>query len=223
MDKETFGEVIRQARKTKGISLRELASRIGISHPYLSQLENNHNNNPSIKIIYDLSLALDISFAYLVHISGVDIGIKKDMPDNVLKVLKVMKPGDFIGWNNLDEFKKVFVEKEYLKLRETDNEEDSKKNEEELKAFYDLFSKLKAIESGAIANAILHDGLINIEKDTKTQFNEQDSIDKYNFDVPTPIFLNENNEGNFYFFKEGVEISEEIQEKLRLMIKTILD
>ncbi len=134
-----------------------------------------------------------------------------------------MKPGDFIGWNNLDEFKKVFVEKEYLKLRETDNEEDSKKNEEELKAFYDLFSKLKAIESGAIANAILHDGLINIEKDTKTQFNEQDSIDKYNFDVPTPIFLNENNEGNFYFFKEGVEISEEIQEKLRLMIKTILD
>lgn len=228
MEKETFGEVIKQARKSKAVSLREMASRIGISHPYLSQLENGHNNNPSIDIILSLSRELDLSFSYLVHISGVDIGFKKDIPPKIIEVLKNIKPSDLEGWNNFDEFQKVFVKKGHITVKETDDKESAENNEKNLLKFYNGLQQYKKIEQSAINNAVIHRALLDDEsskpqKDGATQFKEWQGIDSYNRNVPTAIYLDQNNEGNFYFFKDGVEIPEETQEKLRLMIKTILD
>jgi transcriptional regulator with XRE-family HTH domain len=37
---ETFAGWLREQRKAKGLTLRELAGQLGVKHPYLSQLEN---------------------------------------------------------------------------------------------------------------------------------------------------------------------------------------
>lgn len=57
---KTIGEYIKNKRKEKGLSLRELARITGISHPYLSQLENGHNNNPSPSVLSSLAPVLDM-------------------------------------------------------------------------------------------------------------------------------------------------------------------
>ncbi len=228
MEQDTFGEVIKQARKAKGVSLREMASRVGISHPYLSQLENGRNNNPSIDIILDLSRELDVSFAYLVHISGVDVGLKKNLPEKVINILKIMSPSDFEGWNTFDEFKKVFIDKGHIKINDTDSLEKAEDSEEKLLKLFDNIKQIKQIEQNLIGNAIVKKALLEDEpdykkKDSHRRISEWYATDKYNSNETIAIYLNPDNEGNFYFFKDGVEIPEETQEKLRLMIKTILD
>ncbi len=51
----------------------------------------------------------------------------------------------------------------------------------------------------------------------------EQSISNYRNDIPTPIYLNKENLGNFYFVKDAEEIDAKTQEKLRTIIKTILD
>lgn len=228
MQKETFGEVIKQARKAKGVSLREMASRVGISHPYLSQLENGKNNNPSIDIILDLSRELDVSFAYLVHLSGVDIGLKKNLPEKFVNIFKILSPSDLEGWNTFDEFKKVFIDKGHIKTSDTDSIEKAEDSEARLLKLFDNLKQIKQIEQNLIGNAIVKKVLLEdepnfVKKDSSKQISEWYAIDRYNSDEPVAIYLNPDNEGNFYFFKDGLEIPEEMQEKLRLIIKTILD
>lgn len=228
MEQDTFGEVIKQARKAKGISLREMASKVGISHPYLSQLENGKNNNPSIDIILNLSRELDVSFAYLVHLSGIDIGLKNKLPQNIISKLKLMSPSDLEGWDTFDEFQKAFLDKNYIKVSETDDLEKVKDNEAKLLHLFKILKHIKGIEKGLIGNAILKKALLEdkpdlAKKDPRSRVSEWYAIDKYNNNETMAIYLDSNNEGNFYFFKDGVEIPEEMQEKIRLMIKTILD
>lgn len=228
MNDETFGEVIREARKLKGVSLREMASRIGISHPYLSQLENGRNNNPSIEIILSLSRELDLSLSYLVHLSGIDIGIKQDIPEDVMKVLKLLKPSDYEGWNTFEEFKKSFSEKNYLMKSNSVDEDEVKSNREFIYNFYEIVKKFKSIEQNAVNSAVIHQAFAvdeskDSEKAAEIRLKKWQAIDNYNRDIQTAIYLNQDNEGKYYFFKEGIEIPEETQEKLRSIIKTILD
>ncbi|WP_315329532.1 cupin domain-containing protein [Treponema socranskii] len=53
-----FGVKIQEYRNMKGISLRELASRTGVTASMLSQIENN-NVNPSINTLRQIAEALD--------------------------------------------------------------------------------------------------------------------------------------------------------------------
>jgi len=43
---ETFGQVIRKARREEEYSQRELAKLIGVDYTYLSKLENDHAGYP---------------------------------------------------------------------------------------------------------------------------------------------------------------------------------
>lgn len=216
---ETLGQVIREKRKEKGISLRELARRIDISHPYLSQLENGRNDSPSPLIIYSLSNELDISFTYLIYLSNTDSGIDKKLLEVVLPFMKEVKPSNLFAWDTFEEFKKSI----------TSNVSGDKNNpgkelvtDEELKEVYDYLVTIKRIESGLTARSTFIEEK-DIDNDYSYKNYESRSKENYINGIPTPIFLNDNNEGNFYFFKEGTEIPEETQAKLRLMIKTIMD
>ncbi|AUT04700.1 transcriptional regulator (plasmid) [Nostoc sp. CENA543] len=51
---QTFGRVIRQARKDKGYSQRELAKLIEVDYTYLSKLENDHAAYPPSKEVIRL-------------------------------------------------------------------------------------------------------------------------------------------------------------------------
>lgn len=55
-----FGDYIKQIRTSKNISLRELSKRSGVSHPYLSQLENGKTNNPSIEVLTKIAKGLNV-------------------------------------------------------------------------------------------------------------------------------------------------------------------
>lgn len=88
METETFGKVVREKRKERGLSLRELARRTGVSHPYLSQLENEKNKNPSLEIVIKLSSELDISLSRLLELAGIDTtNYDSEIPTNMLSLM----------------------------------------------------------------------------------------------------------------------------------------
>ena len=70
MESRSIGEFIRLKRKEKGLSLRELARRTGISHPYLSQLENGHCYNPTPDVLRKLSKCLNVSYMKMMIKAG---------------------------------------------------------------------------------------------------------------------------------------------------------
>ncbi|WP_414620270.1 helix-turn-helix transcriptional regulator [Calothrix sp. CCY 0018] len=51
---ESFGKIIRQARKEKEYSQRELAKLVGVNYTYLSKLENDHAGYPPSEEVIDL-------------------------------------------------------------------------------------------------------------------------------------------------------------------------
>lgn len=59
---QTFGKVIRQARRDKGYSQRDLAKLVNVDYTYLSKLENDHAAYPPSKeVIQLLVLNLDLT------------------------------------------------------------------------------------------------------------------------------------------------------------------
>lgn len=65
-----FGRYLMKKRKEKDISIRELARRTGISHPYLSQLENGRNDNPQPDKLRKLSIVLNVNYLDLMIKAG---------------------------------------------------------------------------------------------------------------------------------------------------------
>jgi HTH-type transcriptional regulator, competence development regulator len=68
---QSFGELIRQARKDKGLSQRELAKLIGLNFTYLSKLENDRADYPPKEdVIRSLGKNLDLNEEELIFLAG---------------------------------------------------------------------------------------------------------------------------------------------------------
>ncbi len=63
-DNEALGERIRELRATTGLSMRDLASRAGVSPGYISQIENGHKN-ASIAVVRAIAAAFGITWLEL--------------------------------------------------------------------------------------------------------------------------------------------------------------
>lgn len=61
MSDEDFGTYLKRLRKAKGVTVRSLDRRTGISHSYLSNIENGNRNVPSPGMIRKLSSALGVT------------------------------------------------------------------------------------------------------------------------------------------------------------------
>lgn len=59
-DFKAFGQVIKEARKAKGISRNQLADQMGIAPRYIASIENS-GQHPSLQIFYELVTLLDVS------------------------------------------------------------------------------------------------------------------------------------------------------------------
>ena len=57
---QTLGRFIHDQRKMANLSLRELASRTGVSNPYLSQIERGLHE-PSVRVLRSIARALNLS------------------------------------------------------------------------------------------------------------------------------------------------------------------
>ena len=68
---QRFSQLIRQARKEKGYSQRELAQLVGLDFTYLSKLENNRANYPpKEEVIRDLAKHLGLEEEELIYLAG---------------------------------------------------------------------------------------------------------------------------------------------------------
>lgn len=57
--KRSFGEILHYARKSRGMTIKQLESRSGVSASFISRIEND-NGNPSVEIVGKLAEALGI-------------------------------------------------------------------------------------------------------------------------------------------------------------------
>lgn len=64
---KTLGDAVRFLRERKGISLRQLATQIGISAPFLSDLERDRRGTDKLQ---QLATALDVSVDVLQALDG---------------------------------------------------------------------------------------------------------------------------------------------------------
>ncbi|MBP1965265.1 helix-turn-helix domain-containing protein [Paenibacillus aceris] len=65
-----FYDKLRDLRKLKGFTLRELADRSGVSAAYISQLENGNRGIPSPEVLMKLSEGLNTSYSELMDLAG---------------------------------------------------------------------------------------------------------------------------------------------------------
>ncbi|MDE6671531.1 MAG: helix-turn-helix domain-containing protein [Ruminococcus sp.] len=79
----TFGQKIRNRREELGYTQVELAERVHTTQPYISRLERD-NFNPSMKMIVNIAIALDISVDYLLFDNG-----KAEQKNNFLVDFKI--------------------------------------------------------------------------------------------------------------------------------------
>ncbi|MFD0771234.1 helix-turn-helix domain-containing protein [Bacillus sp. CGMCC 1.60114] len=94
-----IGKNIYQFRKNRGLTLSELAERAGISKSYLSNIERNINQNPSIQVMEKIALVLEA-----------DLNTLLETKTNVEKKQKIEREWiDFVY-----ELKKAGVDKEEL-------------------------------------------------------------------------------------------------------------
>ncbi|CAM4111410.1 helix-turn-helix domain-containing protein [Paenibacillus alkaliterrae] len=61
-----IGERIKSLREKKGYSITKLADLAGVSKSYLSYIERNMQNNPSLKVMAKIAAPLDSNIEYLL-------------------------------------------------------------------------------------------------------------------------------------------------------------
>lgn len=79
-DKETFGTILKKIRKSKGIGIKKLSSRLNISHGYISKIENN-KSLPSEEFIRKISEIFDYDMEELMIRAG-------RIPEDILSILR---------------------------------------------------------------------------------------------------------------------------------------
>lgn len=68
--KETLGDVIRKAREERGISQRELASKVNVSYSTISRIELGDTIVPVNSTLRAIAEALSIDYNYLLALNG---------------------------------------------------------------------------------------------------------------------------------------------------------
>lgn len=87
-----FGDYLKCMRENKGLRLKDVAERSGISVSYLNRLERNQRFNPSISLLTKLVKSLDISILDLLQISlEIDKEKSIDIRDVILEGSYVME------------------------------------------------------------------------------------------------------------------------------------
>ncbi|XKE69242.1 helix-turn-helix domain-containing protein [Jeotgalibacillus malaysiensis] len=64
-----IGENIYKIRREKGLTLSELADRAGVSKSYLSNIERNLKQNPSIQVIEKIANVLEVDMKRLLNVT----------------------------------------------------------------------------------------------------------------------------------------------------------
>lgn len=77
-----FGDVLREKRIAKGISLRKFAEQVGVSPTYLSQVEQNNMDPPTAERVRKMAEILDENADELIALAG---RLPEDLPKIIQK------------------------------------------------------------------------------------------------------------------------------------------
>jgi len=86
MEPIEFGRYLRSLRKQKKITIRQLELYSGVSHAYLSQIENGKRGLPSPEILRKLSKPLEVPYEELMYKAGYIDFI--EVPDEVVEGIR---------------------------------------------------------------------------------------------------------------------------------------
>lgn len=112
-------------RKKRGMSLSKLAKKSNVSKSYLSYIERNINQNPSVHIMQKIASALEIDLEALIGTTEVG---NHPLPENEwLEFVKDLKASG-IEKEQLHEFKNVI---EYARWRCSNTPDDKRKSDDE--------------------------------------------------------------------------------------------
>ena len=75
--------VIKNIRKSKNISLKELSEETGVSKSYLFELENNKRLNVTLDKLYKISTALDVNVKDLFYTSLDIEDLRKELHNRI--------------------------------------------------------------------------------------------------------------------------------------------
>jgi transcriptional regulator with XRE-family HTH domain len=78
-DVASLGDLLRVRREAAGLSLNQMALKLGISRPYLGRLESGECEHPAPAILNKMARCLDIPLEDLYALAG--ITLPTDLPD----------------------------------------------------------------------------------------------------------------------------------------------
>jgi XRE family transcriptional regulator of biofilm formation len=96
-----IGERIKKLRQQKGFSITELAQIAGVSKSYLSYIERNLQNNPSLLVLSKLASPLHTTIEFLLGTDKVmppkkDIGLDEEWKELIQRTItEGVSSGDF--------------------------------------------------------------------------------------------------------------------------------
>jgi transcriptional regulator with XRE-family HTH domain len=108
-DRPSFGERIRQLRKAKGLTQRELGDVVGVDFSYLSKIENdNLEHTPSVRTLVKLAEALDVDELELMNLANKVPAVMSTIaryPEALRFLRRAAKEiDDASGWEELSQF-----------------------------------------------------------------------------------------------------------------------
>jgi len=97
-----LGDYIKRVRVSRDFSIRELSRLSGVSHPYISQIENGKISIPSPDILNKLAESLGVSYLELMRIAGIiesttwtdEAAERNEMTEDVLEVIRPFLQND---------------------------------------------------------------------------------------------------------------------------------
>jgi transcriptional regulator with XRE-family HTH domain len=67
---KTLGDILKQARESRGLSLRAVGRATGIHNAHLSQIENNIITRPEMAMLWELAALYELDYAELLTFAG---------------------------------------------------------------------------------------------------------------------------------------------------------
>lgn len=119
-----IGKNIYKLRKERGLTLSELAEKANVAKSYLSNIERNINQNPSIQIIDKIAQVLNVEVKTLITGGN---HTKQTLDKEWIDLIEQIKKSG-IKREDLQEYKTLF---EFIKWRSNQLEESNLSNLEE--------------------------------------------------------------------------------------------
>lgn len=113
-----IGKNISKIRQSRGLTLTELAERAGVAKSYLSNIERNVNQNPTINIIEKIAAVLEVEVNELINVDSSNKNQEKALDKEWIEFVKELRESG-AEKENIQEYKRLL---EFIKWQKKKSE-----------------------------------------------------------------------------------------------------